>query len=111
MKTRLTPWLLVILSLGGLTITASLIGGLRHALRRREKSASGSGLTSAEAERKRIHEALGDLLAPPIDYSLYPPHLRPGPDLPDRDTLRAMLPKLDPPLSKTIADERDEGRY
>ena len=88
--------------------TASLLAGLRHALRRERREPE---LDPREAERRRVREALGDMLAPPIDYNMLPEHLRPTPDTPDRDTLRRSLPRLDPPLSQTIRDERDESRY
>jgi hypothetical protein len=89
--------------------TASLLAGIRHALGKRETAEP--ELTPLEAERRRIREAMGDLLAPPIDFNNWPERLRPTPDMPDRDTLRKSMPKLDPPLSQTIREERDESRY
>jgi len=89
--------------------TASLLAGIRHALGKRETVEP--DLTPRESERRRIGEALGDMLAPPIDFNNWPEHLRPTPDMPDRDTLRRSMPKLDPPLSQTIREERDESRY
>ena len=89
--------------------TASLLAGIRHALGRREHAEP--ELTPRELERQRIREAMGDLLAAPIDFNNWPEHLRPTPDMPDRDALRDSMPKLDPPLSQTIREERDESRY
>jgi hypothetical protein len=89
--------------------TASLLAGIRHALGKRETVQP--ELTPHEAELRRIREALGDMLAPPIDFSNWPEHLRPTPDMPDRDTLRGSMPKLSPPLSQTIREDRDESRY
>jgi hypothetical protein len=86
-----------------------LLAGIRRALGRRE--AAKPELTPREAERRRIREVLGDLLAPPIDFNKWPAHLRPMPDMPDRDTVRKSMPRLDPPLSQTSREERDEGRY
>jgi hypothetical protein len=89
--------------------TASLLAGIRHALGKREHRKP--ELTPRELERKRVRDAMGDLLAPPIDFNDWPEHLRPYPGMPDRDTLRRSLPRLDPPLSQTIREERDESRY
>lgn len=89
--------------------TASLLAGIRHALGKRETAEP--ELTPRELERRRIREAMGDLLAPPLDLSKWPEHLRPKPGMPDRDTLRRSMPRLDPPLSQTIREERDESRY
>jgi len=62
-------------------------------------------------EQVRLYRiALGDLVAD-IDVSKFPKRLRPGPlDLYD-ETRLAYLPKLDPPLSATIIEEREEQRY
>ena len=89
--------------------TASLLAWIRRALGKRETVEP--ELPPREAERRRIREALGDMLAPPINFNNWPEHLRPTLDMPDRDTLRASMPKLDPPLSQTIREERDESRY
>ncbi len=94
---------LVIIVLGALS-TASLLAGLRHALRRERRVPD---LDPREAERRRIREALGDLLAPPIDYSMWPEHLRPTPDMPDRDTLRRSLPRSARPAWMDIREDRD----
>ncbi|HYM16491.1 MAG TPA: hypothetical protein VEZ14_13120 [Dehalococcoidia bacterium] len=100
--------LLVLAGALALLSTASLLAGLRHALHRREKRVPVAPESTREAERRRIREALGDMLAPPPDLSQWPEHLRPTPDMPDRDTLRRSMPRLNPPLSQTIRDERDE---
>jgi hypothetical protein len=87
--------------------TASILTGLRHAFGRRDRRDEPAD--PCEAERARIREALGDLLAPPLDLSKWPEHLRPGPDTPDRDTLRNSLPKSDRPIWMDLREERDSG--
>ncbi len=91
-----------------LLASASLLAGIRHALGKREQMEP--ELTPRERERQRMSEAMGDLLAPPLDLSKWPEHLQPKPGMPDRDALRRSMPVLDPPLSQTIIDEREEGR-
>ena len=54
-----------------------------------------------------VRRALGDL-AVEIDISHLPPNLRPSEDLPDTDTLRKSMPRLDPPLSATISADRED---
>lgn len=100
--------LIAFTAVAALASTASLIAGLRHALRR--EHAAEPPLDDREAERQRIREIMGDLLAPPVNYDNWPEHLRPHPDLPDRDALRARMPVLDPPLSETVIEERNESR-
>lgn len=56
---------------------------------------------------QNIRRALGDL-AFELDTSCLPPHLRPGEDLPDADTLRQSMPTLVPPLSTTIIADRED---
>jgi hypothetical protein len=88
-----------------LLFTASLLAGLRHALGRRAHPES--ELTPRELERKRIREAMGDLLAPPIDFNNWPEHLRPYPGMPDRDTLRRSITPIDRPAWVDIREDRD----
>lgn len=85
--------------------SASLLAGIRHALGKREHREP--ELTPRELERKRIREAMGDLLAPPIDFNDWPEHLRPRADMPDRDTLRRSLPRSDRPAWQDIREDRD----
>ena len=62
--------------------------------------------TKAE-EMALIRAALGDEIEE-IDILNFPPELRPGPEPVDHAALRASMPVLDPPLSRTIIDERDD---
>lgn len=102
-------YLVVAAALVAVLSSASLLAGIRHALGKRELSEP--ELSPRELERRRMREALGDLLAPPLDLSKWPERLRPKPGMPDRDTLRRSMPRLEPPLSQTIREERDESRY
>ena len=97
---------LVLVGLAALLSTASLLGVLRHALAREKAEPEVDPL---EAERKRVRAAMGDALAD-LNVDHYPENLRPRPGLPDRDTVRGLMPVLDPPLSRTISEERDESR-
>ena len=102
-------YLVVAAAVAVLLSSASLLAGIRHALGKREQMEP--GLAPREQERRRMREAMGDLLAPPIDFDNWPERLRPTVDMLDRDTLRASMPRLDPPLSQTISEERDDSRY
>ncbi len=96
--------LVALVGVGMLLSTASLLAGLRHALGRREHAEP--DLDPREAERRRIREALGDVVAP-LDLSQWPEHLRGGADLPDRDTLRRSMPRTDRPAWHILREERD----
>lgn len=100
-------YLLVAAVLGVALSTASLLAGLRQALGRRAPHQP--PLSPREAERRRIREALGDMLAPPIDFNNWPEHLRPTADMPDRDTLRRSLPRSKRPAWHDIREDRDAG--
>lgn len=106
MNRRTAPWLAA--GLIAALSTASLLAGLRHALARRERRPA--PLDEGEAERTRIRAAMGGLLAPPVDSSW---ELEFGalPDGFDRQTFLASRPHLDPPLSQTISEDRDEAPY
>lgn len=54
-----------------------------------------------------IRMALGDL-AVELDVSQFPPHLRPGEELPDREEFMQSLPQLSPPMSRTIIEDRED---
>ncbi len=56
---------------------------------------------------RHIRTALG-ALAMELDTNGLPPHLRPGEDLPGVAAFMRSLPKLEPPLSATIADDRED---
>jgi hypothetical protein len=60
-----------------------------------------------EALVRDIRRALGNL-AVEIDAGQFPPNLRPSENLPDTDTLRRLMPELDPSLSTTIIDGRED---
>jgi len=105
MKWNKVPGLALVLV--GLASTASLLAGLRHALRREKRVEP--QLTALEAERRRIREALGDMLAPPIDFSEWPEHLRPSAGVPtDWRAYMRSLPELHPPLSQTVMEDRGD---
>ena len=92
-----------------LLATASLLAGLRHALRRERRHAPETPESRREEERRRLRAAMGDMLAPPIDFGRWPENLRPRPDLPDRDKLRRSLPKSTRPAWMDIREDRDSG--
>jgi len=104
MNRRLTLSLLLVIA--AVASTASILATIRHALRR-DRGVSPEELR--EAERRRIREGMGDLLAEPLDLSEWPPHLRPSPDLPDRDTLRNQMRRFDRPAWMDLREERDAG--
>jgi hypothetical protein len=86
----------------GLLSAASLLAGLRHALERRERHAG-----EPSPERERVRRALRGMLTT-INPSLYPENLRPEAGLPvDRWAYLESLPRLDPPLSQTVREDRD----
>jgi hypothetical protein len=85
--------------------SASLLAGIRHALGKREQIEP--ELSPRELERRRIREAMGDLLAPPLDLSKWPEHLRPKPGMLDRDTLRRSMPRSDRPAWLDLREDRD----
>ncbi len=58
---------------------------------------------------KLIRIALGDLVSD-IDLSKFPKRLQPGPHYMHDKTAKARRPKLNPPLSETIIEERREQR-
>lgn len=98
-------YLTVATALVAVLSSASLLAGIRHALGKREQVEP--ELSPRELERRRMREAMGDLLAPPIDFNDWPEHLRPKPGMPDRDTLRRSLPRSDRPAWQDIREDRD----
>jgi hypothetical protein len=63
--------------------------------------------TTRDEAIRRVRDVLGDDLESG-NTEVLPPHLRPH-ELPvDHAALRASMPVLDPPLSVTVADERDD---
>jgi plasmid stability protein len=63
--------------------------------------------TPLDAERRRIREALGDLVVDfhPEDFGAL---FHPLPDDFDREAFFQSLPRLDPPLSRTIIEDRED---
>ena len=103
--------LVALVGLAAMLSTASLLTAVRHALARREKAPPEPDLDPQEAERRRIREALGDMLAPPIDLNDWPERFRPRPGLPDRDTLRARIKPIERQAWQDIREDRDSGGY
>jgi len=89
----------------GESLNQVVVDALNDALARGEP-AGRDGLPLDEQVR-RVRAALGDLVIE-LDLDRFPPELRPGPDLPGRDALRARLPRLDPPMSRTIIEDRED---
>jgi hypothetical protein len=98
-------YLLVAVALAAVVLSASRFAGIRHAFGKREHAPP--ELSARELERLRIREAMGDLLAPPLDLSKWPEHLRPKPGMPDRDTLRRALPRSNRPAWHDLREDRD----
>ena len=87
----------------GASLNQTIVSTLHEALAR-----SNDDQTDDRAEeRRRIRMALGDLVVE-FDESDLPPELRPGDDLPDRDAFRESLPRLDPPISRAIIEDRED---
>ncbi|HXK32616.1 MAG TPA: hypothetical protein VNM91_01200 [Dehalococcoidia bacterium] len=88
----------------------SILTSIHHAFGRREARRTGtSGAEKQAAERTRIRELMGDLLAPPTDVTLLPPNLRARADTPDRDTLRESPPPSRRPAWTAIREDRESG--
>jgi hypothetical protein len=86
--------------------TASLLTGLRHALSRR--GGTKPELTPREAERRRVREALKDMLAPPIDFNNWPEHLRPHDDAAER---RERLRRALAPMTVKLDSKRWKAKF
>ena len=87
----------------GTSLNQLMIAALTEGLERQAPSPkSGDSLREQVAYLRR---ALGSL-AVDLSTGLLPPHLQPGRDYPDSDTLRSSMPELDPPLSTTIIADR-----
>ena len=63
--------------------------------------------TPLDAERRRIREALGDLVVEFTAEDLAPMLTHPLGSL-DAEAIYNSMPRLDPPLSQTIIDERED---
>jgi hypothetical protein len=87
----------------GASLNQTIVSALHQALARSARD----DVDERTEELRHIRLALGDLLIE-LDESELPPELRPGDDLPDRDAYRESLPRLDPPLSRTIIDDRED---
>ncbi len=82
----------------GVVAASSFLTTLRHAIGRKAE------LSPREAERARLRVALGDML---LDMSEW---ARPGRAAVDHKALRASMPILQPSLSQTIIEAREEER-
>ena len=71
----------------------------------RERRATYGPKTSPDI--REIRAALGDLVVE-LDTSKFPAQFRPSKGLRGREALRKSLPRLKPPLSVTIIEERAE---
>lgn len=86
-----------------LAVSASMLSNLRHALgarRHREQRPT-------DSEDGRIRRALAPMLME-IDHAAWEREFGRLPADFDYETFRKSLPVLDPPLSQTIVDQRDE---
>lgn len=81
-------------------------------LRQRQKGAEHEAEreTPLEAERRRIREALGDLVVK-IDPQDFEPYLGPPMDPAKRKAILESIPPMDPPLSHAIIEEREESPF
>jgi hypothetical protein len=87
----------------GASLNQTIVSTLHEALARSEPEDT----DDQTVELRHIRMALGDLVVE-LDASELPPELRPSDDLPDRDAYRESLPRLDPPLSRTIIEGRED---
>ncbi|MDA8217497.1 MAG: toxin-antitoxin system HicB family antitoxin [Dehalococcoidales bacterium] len=72
-----------------------------------EHDSGGEGEDPLAEQVQHIRAALSDM-AVELDTGRLPPHLRPGDDLPDRETYRRSLPQIQPSLSATIIADRED---
>ena len=63
--------------------------------------------TPLERERSRVREASGDLVVE-IDPAEFAPYLNHGGELPDRQALFDSMARLDPPLSRSVIEDRED---
>ena len=89
------------------TNAGGILSSLRRVLRDRRVVASSPG---AEDERERIRRALAPITMK-FDEEKWRATFGCLPDDFDREAFFHSLPKLDPPLSQSIIDERREARY
>lgn len=60
-----------------------------------------------DEELRIIRDAMGNALEE-IDITLFSPGLRPAEERVDHTALRASMPVLNPPLSQTIIEDRED---
>jgi hypothetical protein len=89
----------------GSSLNELIVAALSEALARGEMADESEG--SLLEQVQHVRRALSDLVVE-VDVGHLPPHLRPGDDLPDTDTLRQSMPALVPPLSATISADRED---
>lgn len=100
MPRSLARVLLAAAAIAVIASTASVLSNLRNALGRRREPPT---------ERERVREALKPILAD-IDWDSWHDTFGRLPENFDREAFIRSLPVLDPPLSQTIIEERDEER-
>jgi hypothetical protein len=81
------------------------VAALRDGLARQE--AERSAERSLSEQVRRLRSVLGDLVVD-IDVNQFPAAVRPNAQMPDRDDLFNSLPRLNPPLSATVIEERED---
>lgn len=96
---RRSPLVLIAASAALLLSTASLIAGLRHALRREHPP-------DTRTDIERIREELGPRVGR-IDPNDFPEYLRRDDDPRDTDALRDSITPIDRPAWQDIREDRD----
>jgi hypothetical protein len=91
--------LIALAAVAALASTASLLAGLRHALRREHAP-------DARSDIERIRDALGPRVGK-IDPNDFPEYLRRDDDPRDTDAIRASITPIDRPAWKDIREDRD----
>lgn len=88
----------------GMPLDALIVTTLSQAISRREVTSEPS--EAVREETRRIREALGDLVVDNPEE--WVPEIEEEIDFPDRQTDLDFMPKLDPPLSATLIEDRDD---
>lgn len=92
----------------GTSLNQFIVAAVREALAR-PRAEAGEAMT-LQQRVKRLRAALGDMVVE-IDPAGFPEWERFAGSLPGHEELARSLPRLDPPLSRTIAEEREEYDY
>lgn len=100
--------LLALSAEAGTSLNQLIVGALSEAATRPRPQ---PGQEDSLRERvQRLRAALGDMVVE-IDPADFPAWVEFRDKLPSHEELARMLPRLDPPLSQTIIEEREEARY